>query len=60
MTLAHARTVHRAEVDRAWDALRDFTIEETITVDTASVITSTTTRGLTVATATLGRSAAST
>jgi 2'-5' RNA ligase len=54
VTLAHARTVHRAAVDQAWSALRDFTIEETITVDTASVITSTTTTWLTVATACLG------
>ena len=60
VTLAHARTVHRAEIDRAWAALRDFTVEETVTVDAASVITSTTTAWLTVATATLGRSAAPT
>jgi 2'-5' RNA ligase len=60
VTLAHARTVHRAEVDRAWQALGDFAVHETITVDSASVVTSTTTAWLTVATATLGRSAAST
>ena len=54
MTVAHARTVHRSEVDRAWEALRGFTIEETITIDATSVITSTTTTWLTVATARLG------
>ncbi len=54
VTLAHARTVHRAEIDRAWAALGTFTIEETITIDAASVITSTMTTWITVATAHLG------
>jgi 2'-5' RNA ligase len=55
VTLAHARTVHRVEVDRAWSALRNLPIEETITVDAASVIESTLTAWLTIATSQLGR-----
>ncbi len=54
VTLVHARTVHRAEVDRAWDALRNFTIEETVTIDAASVITSAMTTWLTLSTTRLG------